>query len=182
MTLEVLNMKSLYRYRKVLVGMFVIALAQVACSLGASALPAGPQSAPSTGAQATGPAAAVTAEHGTPEQAKAMLQKAIEHYSAVGRTQALADFTGRVAPFFVGDLYVACIDSHLVISANGGFPNLVGTTTEPLSRAAWDAASKTQISSVNYSYTDPVTGKTQPKTLYYERVGSDVCGVGVYHP
>lgn len=111
-----------------------------------------------------------------------MLKEAVQHYNTVGREKALADFTGRVAPFFDRDLYVACIDSKLVISANGGFPNLVGSRTEPLSRAAWDAATATKVGSVDYDYTDPATGKTEPKTFYYEKVGSDVCGVGVYHP
>ncbi len=111
-----------------------------------------------------------------------MLQKAAAHYNAVGREQALRDFTGRVTPFFDRDLYVACIDARLIITANGGFPNLVGSAVEPLSRAAWDSASISQIGSVDYQYTDPVTKKTEAKTFYYEKVGSDVCGVGVYHP
>jgi hypothetical protein len=111
-----------------------------------------------------------------------MLQKAIVHYTSVGRKQALADFTGRVTPFFDRDLYVACVDAHLIISANGGFPNLVGSAVEPLSRAAWDAASRDKIGSIDYAYTDPVTQTTEPQTFYYEKVGTDVCGVGVYHP
>jgi hypothetical protein len=111
-----------------------------------------------------------------------MLQKAVEHYKTVGRTQALADFNGRVAPFFDRDLYVACIDSHLVQSANGGFPNLVGSSVEPLSRAAWDAASNHTINSIDYQWLNPASGVTEPKTFYYEKVGSDVCGVGAYHP
>ena len=111
-----------------------------------------------------------------------MLQLAIQHYQSVGRTQALADFTAGTSPFKDRDLYVACIDSHLVQSANGGFPNLVGSSVEPLSRAAWDAASTSNIGSIHYSYINPVTGKTEPKTLYYEKVGTDVCGVGAYNP
>lgn len=111
-----------------------------------------------------------------------MLQKAVEHYIAVGPTQALADFTGRVAPFFDRDLYVACIDSHLVQSANGGFPNLVGSSVEPLSRTAWDAATTTTIGSVHYQWLNPANGKTEPKTFFYKKVGSDVCGVGAYSP
>ena len=111
-----------------------------------------------------------------------MLQKAVEHYNSVGRAQALSDFNNRVSPFFDRDLYVACIDSKLIQSANGGYPNLVGSTIEPLSRAAWDAASKDTIGSVNYQWLDPATGTSEPKTFYYERVGSDVCGVGAYHP
>ena len=111
-----------------------------------------------------------------------MLKLAVEHYQAVGRAQALADFTGRVAPFFDRDLYVACINAHLIQTANGGFPNLVGSAVEPLSRAAWDSASKNKIGSVDYSWLNPVSGQTEPKTFYYEKVGSDVCGVGAYHP
>jgi cytochrome c len=119
---------------------------------------------------------------GTPEQAQAMLKQAIEHYNKVGRTKALADFTAEVPPFVYLDLYVACIDSSLKQSANGGFPNLVGSSTQPLSRAAWDGATTTSVHTVNYAWIDPETHQTLPKTFYYEKVGSDVCGVGAYHP
>ena len=111
-----------------------------------------------------------------------MLQKAVAHYNAVGRQQALADFTGRVSPFFDRDLYVACIDANLVQSANGGFPSLVGSSVEPLSRAAWDAATTTTIGSVSYVWLNPANNQTEPKTFFYEKVGTDVCGVGAYGP
>ena len=116
-----------------------------------------------------------------PDEAMAMLQKAVAHYNAVGREQALKDFTNRAAPFFDRDLYVACINSHLIQSANGGFPNLVGSSVQPISRARWDAAAIGKIDSINYSYIDPATGVNTPKTLYYEKAGpEDVCGVGAY--
>lgn len=111
-----------------------------------------------------------------------MLKKAVEHYNSVGRDQALSDFTQRVDPFFYKDLYVACIDSDLKQSANGGFPDLVGSPLQPLSRAQWDAATTTTIGTTNYVWTDPANGQSLPKTLYYEKVGKDVCGVGAYHP
>ena len=174
--------------RKILMALLVVALAQFACSFGAqsSSTNVVPQPTASSAAQSTQPPVALTpvatSAHGSPEEAQAMLQKAVAHYNSVGRGQALADFNGRVPPFFDRDLYVACIDSHLVISANGGFPKLVGTSVEPLSRAAWDSASTSAISSINYQYTNPATGTTEPKTFYYEKVGSDVCGVGAYHP
>ena len=127
-------------------------------------------------------AASATSGHGTPEEAQAMLKKAVEHYNSVGRAQALADFTNRVAPFFDRDLYVACIDSKLIQSANGGYPKLVGSAIEPISRAAWNVAKENKIDLINYQWLDPATGTTEPKTFYYEKVGSDVCGVGAYHP
>lgn len=185
-------MKFRLAYQQILWVLAALSLAQFACSFGAQPPAVSTQPPPSSGLQATLPPAgggqptreppAGTSAHGTPEEAKAMLQKAVQHYLAVGRTQALADFTGRVAPFFDRDLYVACIDSQLKQSANGGFPNLVGSPVEPLSRAAWDAATTNRIDAINYAYIDPANGQTLPKTLYYEKVGSDVCGVGAYHP
>ncbi|HMD90211.1 MAG TPA: hypothetical protein VKF38_13695 [Anaerolineaceae bacterium] len=195
------------KLNKVLPILLILALAQFACSFSLPNLPATSQPSssstsqggqllvaqptPALGSQQTQPSASqptqppvskTTSTHGTPEQAMTMLQKAVAHYNSVGRTQALSDFTKRVAPFFYLDLYVACIDSNLRQSANGGYPNLVGSAIEPISRAAWDAATTTKIDSVNYAYLDPATGTTEPKTLYFEKVGSDVCGVGAYHP
>jgi len=175
-------MKSLFGYQKFLIVLVIFALAQFACSISAQAPSSSTQPIPSSGPQATQPPTAASADHGTPDEAKAMLQKAVEHYNSVGRTQALADFNNRVAPFFDRDLYVACIDSNLLQSANGGFPNLVGSAIEPLSRATWDAAPINNIGSIDYQWIDPATGVTEPKTFYYEKVGSDVCGVGAYHP
>ncbi len=167
-------------FKTILACLSVLILAQVACSLGASS--AGPSPQPYPAPTTAVPSGSQRPARATVAEALAMLKEAVQHYNTVGRAKALTDFTGRVAPFFDRDLYVACIDSNLAISANGGFPNLVGSRTEPLSRAAWDAATTTKVGSVNYDYTDPATGKTEPKTFYYQKVGSDVCGVGVYHP
>ncbi len=130
----------------------------------------------------SGTETAMPADLGTQDEALTMLQAAIEHYQTVGRDQALADFTHRVDPFFYKDLYVACIDSDLKQSANGGFPDLVGSTTQPLSQADWNAATTTNIGTTIYTWIDPSNNEMLPKTFYYERVGQDVCGVGAYHP
>ena len=171
-------MKTRFNYRQIFPVLLILALAQFACSLGSLSSIA----APFSGSKTTQLPAGATPDRGTPDQAIAMLKLAVQHYNAVGRTQALADFTHRVAPFFDRDLYVACIDSNLTQSANGGYPNLVGSPIEPLSRSAWDAATKNKIGSTNYAWLDPATGTTEPKTFYYEKVGSDVCGVGAYNP
>src|ERR1700690_2598461 len=179
-------MKTLLARRQIFIFLIVLMLAQFACILGARASSVATQasqsSAPTSAPQATQPVATTSSARGTPAEAQAMLKLAVAHYQAVGREQALKDFTNRVAPFFDRDLYVACIDSHLIQSANGGFPNLVGSAVEPLSRARWDAASTSIISSISYSYIDPATGVNTPKTFYYEKVGTDVCGVGAYQP
>jgi cytochrome c len=174
--------KSPFHYQQVFILLVVLALAQFACGLGAQPSTASPQqTSPGVPQPSQSPPTGSFAR-GTPDEAMAMLQKAVEHYNSVGRAQALADFNGRVAPFFDRDLYVACIDSHLIQSANGGYPNLVGSSLQPLSRAAWDSASSNQVGSVHYQWLNPASKKTEPKTFYFEKVGSDVCGVGAYHP
>src|SRR5262245_15316502 len=117
-----------------------------------------------------------------------MLAKAIEHYKAVGPTQALADFNKRKAPFFDRDLYVVCVGSDLRIAANGGFPQYVGQPVsilrdahgKPLGAVIQKAAETDGI--VNYEWINPVSQKTEPKIGFFEKVGDHICGVGAYNP
>lgn len=179
-------MKSRSNSRQFLFVLLALVLAQFACSFGTAAPTAGPTqlpaSQPTSSVPHAQPSAAAPSVHGTPAEAQAMLQKAVEHYNTVGRAQALADFTGRIAPFFDRDLAVVCMDSHLVITADGGFPSMVGASAEPLNQDVRDTAAEDKMNSINYASTDPATGKTEAKTLYYEKVGSDVCGVEAYRP
>ena len=129
-------------------------------------------------------------ERGTPAEAKAMLQQAVAHYQEVGRKQALADFNAKKPPFGDRDLYVACIGPDHTIIANGGFPYLVGTSVDawkdadgkPLGRTSFDVASSKGEGSVAYRWYNPVSGKLEPKVLFVQKIGDDVCGVGAYNP
>ncbi len=132
-----------------------------------------------------------TSERGTPDEAKAMLQKAVEHYNAVGRTQALADFTGRKAPFFDRDLFVFCLGAKSSkLTAHGGFPQYVGQSVDawrdadgkPLGKAIQAAASNSDEGSIQYPMINPVSGKVEPKISFWKKLGEDVCGVGAYRP
>ena len=129
-------------------------------------------------------------ERGTPAEAKVLLEKAVAHYKAVGRKQALADFTGRKAPFVDRDLYVFCIGSDRVTVANGGFPSLVGTSVDALrdadgrhlGKTLWETGSGKGQGSVEYRWINPLSHKTEPKVSFVQKVGVDVCGVGAYNP
>jgi len=128
-------------------------------------------------------------ERGTPDEAKATLEKAVEHYSSAGREMALSDFTKKKAPFGDRDLYVACIGSNDKLVANGGFPNLVGTSVD-----AWKDADGNQVgkairqalakgeASVKYNWYNPVTRALEHKVFFFQKVGDDICGVGAYTP
>jgi cytochrome c len=131
---------------------------------------------------------AQAAERGTPAEAKAMLAKAVAHYKAAGRKQALADFTSKAAPFGSRDLYVFCIGPDRMLVANGGYPNFVGMSVDVLKdadgrllgKALWDAASQEGGGSVEYPHVNPVSHKPEAKVSFVEKVGGDVCGVGAY--
>ncbi len=158
----------------------------------ATALPAvqsapGPAVAPTAAA----PPATAKAERGTPTEAEAMLKSAMEHYKAVGRTQALADFNAKKAPFGDRDLYVACIGPDHKLSANGGFPRYVGASPDvlrdaegkPVAKAILDAAKSTDSGgSVRYRWMNPLTGKNEGKLSFARKFGDDVCVVGAYTP
>ena len=131
------------------------------------------------------------AQRGTPAEAQALLKKAVDHYKAVGRKQALTDFTSKKAPFSDRDLYVFCIGPDRIISAHGFVASYVGTSADallrdadgkPLGKAIFDAASGPTGGSVRYRFVNPVSGKTEPKVSFVEKVGTDVCGVGAYQP
>jgi cytochrome c len=133
--------------------------------------------------------AGLAADRGTPAEAQAMLEKAVAHYKSVGRSQALADFNKKVAPFADRDLYVVCLAPDHTIVANGGFPAYVGTSADlmkdadgrALGKALWDAASANS-GSVKYRWVNPVSGKTEPKVSFVQKAGSDICVVGAYAP
>src|SRR6266704_2728351 len=117
-------------------------------------------------------------ERGTADEAKALLQKAVEHYKQVGRKQALEDFTEKKSPWVDRDLYVACGDTKNIIVANGAFPNLDG---KPLGDSMWQAAAKGGIQTVEYRWYNPVSGKMERKVAFVEKVDADIrCSVGNY--
>jgi cytochrome c len=130
------------------------------------------------------------AERATPAEAKAMLQKAVAHYKAVGRKQALADFNEKKAPFGDRDLYVFCIGPDRIEVANGGFPSVVGISADaikdakgaPVGKTIWEVGSSKGEGSVEYEWLNPVTHKTERKVSFVQKVGDDVCGVGAYQP
>jgi signal transduction histidine kinase len=120
-----------------------------------------------------------------------MLDKAVEHYHSVGRTQALADFTARKAPFFDRDLFVFCLGSKSSkLTAHGAFPQYVGQSVDvwrdadgkPLGKAIQAAASNSDEGSIRYPMINPVSGKVEPKISFWKNLGEDVCGVGAYNP
>ena len=138
--------------------------------------------------ESTNSSAALPSGRGTPEEAKAMLERAVEHYNRVGRTQALDDFTKMKSPFGDRDLYVFCLGPDHKISANGGFAQYVGMSGDvwkdadgkSLAKAIWERAQTSNEGSIEYKWINPVSKQIEKKVGFFKKVGQDVCGVGAY--
>src|SRR5258708_37140426 len=114
------------------------------------------------------PAAGLSAEtRGTPAEAKALLQKAVQHYQKVGRKQAFADFNTNRKEWVDRDLYVFCADKRHIILANAGFPSLVGQSADgvrdvngmPRGQAGWVATEASREGPVQAPRLHTLTGK-----------------------
>jgi hypothetical protein len=117
-----------------------------------------------------------------------MLQKAVGHYAAAGRKQALADFTGKQAPFVDRDLYVVCVGPGGIVTAHGASAAYVGQSADllkdadnrPVGMTIWTTGSSKGSGSLLYPMINPVTKKVEKKTSVFQKVGEDVCLVGAY--
>jgi hypothetical protein len=183
-------MKTARRCFVVVSVVFAVACAQKTKPEQAAASAPLPAAQPPAAASAPAPAAPKS-ERGTPAEAQAMLASAAEHYKTVGRTQALADFNTKKAPFGDRDLYVACIGADHKLSANGGFPQYVGASPDlfrdadgkPVADAILHAGNASPSGgSVHYQWINPVTRKNEAKVSFAQKFGEDVCIVGAYNP
>jgi len=137
--------------------------------------------------------AAFCQDHGTPDQAKAMLLKA-EAAVKADKTKALDMFNKGEGGFLDGDLYVFCVnisDGKFVAIYNPNAKNLLGTDIRTLrdsngkaSGAEQFAAAKKpegQFTQVSYMFPKPGADATPvPKVSFTSRAGDLVCGVGYY--
>jgi hypothetical protein len=147
-----------------------------------------PKTSPTNSAVAS-PLPSPKGDRGTPDEARAMLEKAVGHYNSASRDTALKDFNNKKGEYIDRDLYVACIGSDDKLVANGGFPNLVGTSADAwkdadgnqLGKAIRTAQSKGETS-IKYKWTNPVTRAMEPKIFFFQKIGEDICGVGAYNP
>jgi cytochrome c len=124
----------------------------------------------------------------TPEEAKALSERAASYVKSAGDEKAFADFTRPDGGFVNGELYVFCYDHDGVNKAHGGNPALVGKNLlhmkdpdgkEPNAEIVQVGFEKGQ-GWVDFKWPNPATKKIQPKSAYVIHTNNVVCGVGYY--
>jgi secreted PhoX family phosphatase len=132
-------------------------------------------------------------DHGTAEQAKAMLLKA-EAAVKADKTKALEMFNAGEGGFRDGDLYVFCAnisDGKIVAQGNPNAKQQLGqdqrtlkaSTGKNFGRELFAAAQKPegQITKVSYMFARPGPDATPvPKVSLVTKAADLVCGVGYY--
>jgi signal transduction histidine kinase len=126
-----------------------------------------------------------TAQYGTAEDARAMLEKAVAAVKA-DKTKALEMFNRGEGGFKDRDLYVFCAnasDSVQTAHPTGlgarlkDFKDVKGFAFgEEIMRNATEGA----VNEVTYLWPRPGSNTPVPKVMFFTKVGDQICGVGYY--
>lgn len=128
-------------------------------------------------------------ERGSRDEAKALVDAAIEHIKKVGADKAYKDFTTDKASWTKKDLYVMVYDAKGVAVAHGSNEKLVGKDMTAVKDANGVAIVNGMIALAakgggwfDYDWPDPLTKKIMPKSTYAKKQpnGEGFVGVGVY--
>jgi cytochrome c len=121
----------------------------------------------------------------TPDEAKAMAEKAARYLQENGEATAFAAINDTAGPFRRGDLYVFVHDVTGMVRAHGGNAALIGKNTVRLMDVDGKAFVKEMIEVkdtgwVDYKWQNPETKALSPKTVYVIRQGDYLICAGAY--
>jgi cytochrome c len=130
--------------------------------------------------------AVFTVHAATQDEAKAMVNKAVAFWKTNGKEKALAEFNNPKGQFVKGDTYIIAQDFNGIMLANGGNPKLVGQnhlelkdpTGKVFVKEMVDVAKTKGNGWVNYSWTNPISKKVQPKATWVQRIEGENLYVG----
>ncbi|GJI89067.1 hypothetical protein RugamoR1_22300 [Rugamonas sp. R1(2021)] len=131
---------------------------------------------------------AQAAEFATKPEAEAMVQKALKFLKANGKEKTYAEIDKKDGPFTDRDLYLTVYGLDGVVRAHGANAKMIGKNLMEIKdvdgkafvKERVELAKKKQPFWQDYKFTNPVSGKIEPKSMYC--VPEDdmvVCG-GVY--
>jgi signal transduction histidine kinase len=125
-----------------------------------------------------------------PEEAKALLAKAVAHVKAVGKDKAMADFMVKPGPWIERDLYITVFDLNGKTLAHGSIPKLVGKDNINMQDAngKFHVKERLEIAKAKgkgqqeFAFLNPMTKQIEPKLMFFERLDDIVIACGAYKP
>lgn len=132
--------------------------------------------------------AALAATNGTPDEAKAMVEKAVKLIQAEGKDKAFAQINDAAGPFVDRDLYVFVLSLEGTTVAHGVNKALIGKSLvnlkdadgKPFIQEMLEMGKAGKSGWVDYKWTNPQTKKVEAKSSYLMKVGDLIVGVGIY--
>lgn len=131
---------------------------------------------------------ATAAELGTPDEAKALAERAVVAYAQMGRENAFNAYNDKSGAFVDRDLYVFVLDHAGTVLAHGANEKLIGKSLLKIKDVNGALFVQDMVETakargkgwVNYSWTHPITKKIAPKTSYLISRDDVIIGVGAY--
>ncbi|MES2258662.1 MAG: cache domain-containing protein [Pseudomonadota bacterium] len=128
------------------------------------------------------------AEHGTPEEAIALINKTATYLVDEGPEKTFFEISNPKGRFIYRDLYVSIYDLHGKVLAHGATPRLTGVNESDYRdsddkyyvREILDRAAKGQTGPVDYKSLHPQSKQMQVKSAYFRQVGIYVITCGTY--
>lgn len=133
-------------------------------------------------------ASASAAQYGSPEEAMAMVKKAVAFAKAKGKDQLLAEVSNPKGQFIDRDLYLSVYDLNGTVIAHGTNPKLVGKDMsgvtdpdgKPFIKDILSQAKAAGKGHEDYKWPHPVTKEYQAKSAYFEVVDGVIVSCGFY--
>jgi signal transduction histidine kinase len=129
------------------------------------------------------------ADKATAKEAEAMVKKGLAYIKANGKDKGYAEITSKSSQFTDRDLYLTVWGTDGKVWAHGANEKMVGkmlidlkdTDGKAFVRERMEIAKSKSALWQDYMYTNPVTKKVEPKSMYCERLDEStlVCG-GIY--
>jgi signal transduction histidine kinase len=129
------------------------------------------------------------ADKATAKEAEAMVKKGLAYIKANGKDKGYAEITNKSGQFTDRDLYLTVWGTDGKVWAHGANEKMVGkmlidlkdTDGKAFVRERMEIAKSKSALWQDYMYTNPVTKKVEPKSMYCERLDEStlVCG-GIY--
>ena len=134
------------------------------------------------------PLAALADPQGTPDQAKALVEKAATLLQQEGKDKAFAAFDDPHGAFVNGDLYIFVNQMDGTTVAHGTNKALIGKNLVNLKDADGKFFVQEIISVakakgegwVDYKWPNPLSKKVEAKSSFVKKVGDYVIGCGIY--
>jgi signal transduction histidine kinase len=131
---------------------------------------------------------AFAAEFGTAAEAEAMVKKAVQLIKTEGKEKAFAAFCDLKGKFVDRDLYITVYDLNGKCLAHGANPKMVGKDLidlkdpdgKPFVKERVEMSKTKDKFWLDYKFTNPISKKIEPKSMYSEKVGDIIVNCGIY--